>query len=519
MTIASCQDLHSDADQKSPIKLTSKQKVEDIHFLYDFIRKSYPFAEAVEKEKGLPSIYDYEDDYSRKAGNTISNKEFILLVAEIIQRMEQGTGHSDIMEGRDLPPDFDTTKACLYSNITKTSIALSKYWWNLLNLRSKYTNSDLDVHYTNGDYVIAGDCIIDGKSIQKGTRIVQIDGQRSDDYVKSLQNKLWLRFDPQLKKTYSFHPSPFTVYGNESEEKWDVGFQDSTGHSFHCFVPKKQGYRSIKVSPVAKKNILLQELNDRIAYLRVSGFPDYATAHNDLDEMKSFFSAANGKYKKLIIDLRMNLGGSQAYGEELLVKSFLKEPTLYFQYAAVKKDVYTTVSKTLRMVDSLEKGSMRQYDFGRIEKIEFNALPKNIRSMNEKDTLYYYFKTTKEYRPNSTLRFNGEIVLLVDNDCFSAAEDIIRVFKALKIGKIAGANTLGGAGVVLPPLIFELPNSHILFTLEVELAYNSDGTINEIYGTKPDVELEPSTYPTSFPVSFSREDLLRDNWISMNINN
>lgn len=96
----------------------------------------------------------------------------------------------------------------------------------------------------------------------------------------------------------------------------------------------------------------------------------------------------------------------------------------------------------------------------------------------------------------------------------SAADDIIRIYKELKIGKIAGTNSGGGAAVLHAPSYFELPKSHILFELVFDMAYNSDGTINEISGTKPDIELETSAHPTSFPYDYSKEGLLNDSWIS-----
>jgi len=107
---------------------------------------------------------------------------------------------------------------------------------------------------------------------------------------------------------------------------------------------------------------------------------------------------------------------------------------------------------------------------------------------------------------------------LIDNNSFSAAEDIIRIYKELKIGKIAGINSCGGAAVIHAPSYFELPKSHILFQLECDMAYNPDGTINEISGTKPDILLEKSTYPTSFPIEYTKEDILNDAWIKRIMN-
>jgi C-terminal processing protease CtpA/Prc len=102
---------------------------------------------------------------------------------------------------------------------------------------------------------------------------------------------------------------------------------------------------------------------------------------------------------------------------------------------------------------------------------------------------------------------------LTDNDSFSATEDFVKAVKQLQLATLVGATTAGGAAAFIEPWLFELPNSHIIFTLEIELAFNPNGTINEIYGTRPDFELEPSRYPTTYPTGFSTEELLNDSWI------
>jgi hypothetical protein len=388
-----------------------------------------------------------------------------------------------------------------------------------LDIDSKYSHSDLVVHYGNGEYVVVENFKSEDISIPKGTKILKIDGQLTNDYIKSLQHKIWLRFDPYLKIPYSFHPSPFITYGDESKTSWYVEFQDANDRVFSYSIPKLNGFRDVRMYPMYDGNILCKELAENIAYIRVFLLPGYSNAGQDLKELENFFARANGKYKKLIIDLRRNYGGSPAYGGELLIRPFIKKPSQCIQYAAVKKDIYNKLSKRMALIDSLEKDSVKEVDFGEIRRIKFDELPDKIKARNKNDELFYYFKTTKLYEPLNHVNFDGKIFLLIDNYCFSATEDIIRSFKELKIAKIVGTSSLGGAAAVLQPWIFELPNSHILFTLEVELAFNSDGTVNEIYGTKPDVELEPSTYPTSFPESFSREDLINDKWISWIMNN
>jgi C-terminal processing protease CtpA/Prc len=504
-------------EKNEPINLSTEDKIEEVRYFFDFIRNSYPFDEAVVKYKDLESIYDVEKEYIKRAGETKTNKEYIDLIAEIVQRLEQGSGHNDIAEAQELPPGTDTIMLCFENNLSIDAIRLNKYWWDLLNINKKYSNSDIKVYYKQGDYVVINDAVIGENTINKGAKITKIDGLPIDDYLKKLQKAIWLRFDSESQKAYSFHPSPFITYGDNSKKDWTVEFQETNNKSLTCVVTKKNGFKPIRQYPMYESNILCLELSPTIAYLRVFSFPDVAQSKADLKELATFFEKSNGKYKKLIIDIRMNSGGSPTYGEALLVP-FLMTSMVYNQYAAVKKGIHDKIVSETARIDSIKTQDNPNINFGRIEKIAFNELPTNIKKCNKEDKSFCYFRTTKDFTPENTFNFKGEIVLLIDNNSFSASEDIIRIYKELKIGKIAGTNSCGGAAVVYAPSYFELPKSHILFELEFDMAYNSDGTINEIFGTKPDIELETSTYPTSFPDDYSMDGLLNDNWINKIMN-
>jgi hypothetical protein len=54
-----------------------------------------------------------------------------------------------------------------------------------------------------------------------------------------------------------------------------------------------------------------------------------------------------------------------------------------------------------------------------------------------------------------------------------------------------------------------LPASGMIFRLEADLDVNPDGSFNELVGTSPDVELPPAKPPATF----TKEDLLKDEWI------
>jgi len=515
---STCQNSNRNGDSREPIELSEKQKVDDIKYLFYFISEISPFRKLVEKEFGFSDLIEIEKEYIEKAKKSNSNKEFINLVGELIQILEQGNPHAEIMEGQKIPADLDTALVCLKSNITPHAIELNNYWWDVLDYFSKDSYSDLKIGYKSGKYVVLKDFQDSDVAIKKGSIISKINDLKPTEYLKSIQHKMWLRFDDNLKIPYASNGSPLSTDADIKCKFWNVEVTNPDGTITKLKLEKKKGFRNSMAYPMNQENVLCKELGENIAYIKIFNFPDTSKVNSDRLVIKDFFEKTDSNYETLIIDLRGHNGGIPIYGEKLLIQPFLKAKQQYIQFAAINRVIYDELLKQIAIRDSLGD-PLSGVNFGQIEKINYSGLPVEIKDNNELNPNFYYFKTTKQIVPDNNYKFNGKIFLLIDNNCFSAAEDIIRQFKEMKIGKIIGVNSLGGAAVVLPPWLFEVPNCHLLFKTEVELAFNSDGSINELYGTKPDINIEPSTYPTSFPKSFSIEELHNDKWIKWIIDN
>jgi hypothetical protein len=81
--------------------------------------------------------------------------------------------------------------------------------------------------------------------------------------------------------------------------------------------------------------------------------------------------------------------------------------------------------------------------------------------------------------------------------------------KKTGFAKILGTRT-GGADVVLTnPPYFALPESGIIFRIDVDYVFNPDGKPNEVNFTEPDIYLSPG-FP---PRSYKREVLIKDPWL------
>lgn len=111
--------------------------------------------------------------------------------------------------------------------------------------------------------------------------------------------------------------------------------------------------------------------------------------------------------------------------------------------------------------------------------------------------------------PRNRYNFKGDLYLLMNRGCFSATDNLLNEVKRIGLATLVGRNTGGGGADYLAPAAIILPASDIAFRVETELLINPDGSANELFGTPPDIELEPA-YP---PKSITKEDLLKDKWV------
>lgn len=489
-------------------ELTTEEKIDDFEYFIELVSSSYPFVEAIEKEKGLDNFYDHEEYYRNSVTETKNNNEFIRLIGEMVQRLEQGTAHCDIMAPGGNTNKLDIITKCLCYNVSKKGYYLLDYWWGELDPDRKWAYSDLPVAYRDGYYILTGNYRNENLEIPEGTTIEKVNGLAVDEYVKSLQHKVWLRFDTHKMKVYS-HFSPFIVNDDISEQAWNVTFRLPDSTLLNSDITKIKGYSSPPGLVFPEENATCVELDETTGYIRINSFTFHGARQADYAKIDSFMQGSEGKYGKLIIDLRGNSGGAPKYWEEIFIERLIKEPCEHIQYSMVKKEAFNKLNIYNRFVAFKYR---KEIDYGRMEKIDFEDWPYELPRYIEQEA-NYFLKNTKEYEPYNSFPFDGQIYILTDHDTFSAAEDFVKAAREMDFATIVGANTIGGAAVSFAPWVFQLPNSHIMISMEIDMAFNEDGSVNEIYGTRPDHVLQPSTFPTSMPLAYDAESLMKDPWI------
>jgi C-terminal processing protease CtpA/Prc len=363
----------------------------------------------------------------------------------------------------------------------------------------------MNIIYSDGKYKLAQDYLLNNEKIPKESVIEKVNNLKVDEYVKTLQTKQLLRYDEQLDKVYTEN----LLMSNPGDNVggWDVEFLLPSNRRYKGKVKKIDGYKNPYISKDSKgKNIICKELDEQTGYIKVSSFlQEYI--EDDKKAIQDFMNDSSGTYEKLIIDVRGNIGGEPSSWMDNIVRPLLKESVEINRITAVKKSYFTRMNVRYayyRLTTTNHLLKKRINHITNIDKIEYDGL-------NESE--WNVYKITQVLTPANNFSFDGQVYVLTDNDTLSAADSFVRAIKETKIGKVVGTNTLGWGNVFMQPNICALPISGLMLRFDIEMPYNSDGTINSINGVKPDVNLAPSTYPTPYPINYEVSTLLEDPWI------
>ena len=366
--------------------------------------------------------------------------------------------------------------------------------------------------------ILKDDWQADGITIPRGSEIIKVNGMDCPSYQDFLKEEIYLRYNIVSKDRIESLIKERLLYYSEGPgfQGWQIDFllPDQSVRSVYVRKLEECPYRKKaleKQTIEPKANCTCIELTDEIAYIRIKSmslsdvdlvFPSL----NDKDGkiIRRFFDRSPGKYKKLIIDIRDNWGGSSYYVYENLIRPFLDEPVTYDQVAGIRRkyrdNLKPSVLKTLRMC------SRKKEHVVNIEEVD---APEGFDSRE-----WVFYRLTRRIEPCNRYNFDGSLYILVDGHTFSAADDYANAVKRIGFAKLVGQNTRGGCAAYIGPPAIRLPASGMIFRVETELVINPDGSVNELFGTPPDIKLPPA----DMPKYITKEDLLKDEWIKKVIN-
>ena len=225
---------------------------------------------------------------------------------------------------------------------------------------------------------------------------------------------------------------------------------------------------------------------DNIAYLRIAtfSFPTYRANQLAIELLNEILSK-NKDVDHLIIDVRGNGGGSISVWLEGIVFPLRSESTYVNRVGAVLDGDHNRFLWE-------EKLSADWYEFFPIADGHWqNYFPYiNPLYVENMDYIVSFRSEWVDSSPYERAAFEGDIWLLIDGWGFSATDGFVNFAKYNEFATLVGTRTNGSGGSVFgTQFIFTLPRTGVAIQYEIDMTFNIDGTINQIIGTQPHIEI------------------------------
>jgi carboxyl-terminal processing protease len=204
----------------------------------------------------------------------------------------------------------------------------------------------------------------------------------------------------------------------------------------------------------------------KVAYIKIPNFRDPIMENKAIEFVEQFFDSP-----AIIVDLRENPGGSTP---SKLTKKLMNKPYRWWlestnQNYGIFNFTYENYSK---MIQSVEDDVSKNYIQGCIN---------SLKPFSRAQMLWH-----TDIRQPHDESYNGKLILLIDGQVISAAEDFAMPFKDNGRAILVGETTQGSTG---QPYVFEFSDQKMVI-VGAKRAHFPDGSPFEGKGIKPDIEIE-----------------------------
>lgn len=218
----------------------------------------------------------------------------------------------------------------------------------------------------------------------------------------------------------------------------------------------------------------------KIGYIYIPQMISYYNMGKDIKLIDKYLNNIK-EYQALIIDIRGNSGGDSYYWISYLVPKLIDK---------VYENTNYSFWKDGEIINNYLKKSKVKYStgFGEVKDLDITKLV-NL-PVEVKEDFKYYSKNTMEISPSEdSIKFKGNIYMLVDKGVYSSSEAFASFAKQTGFATLIGERT-GGDGIGSDPLLHMLPNSGYIFRFSKDMGTTADGTSNEEFKTEPDYEIQ-----------------------------
>lgn len=178
-------------------------------------------------------------------------------------------------------------------------------------------------------------------------------------------------------------------------------------------------------------------------------------------------------YQALVIDIRGNSGGDSSYYHDFLLPLILDKEYELDEYSFIRDSFYL---KKMRFLGGYKK----------LNNIKRKSLKFKEETMNYLEDFGYFSKSTRRIIPHQSIKFKGNVYLIVDRMVYSSSEMFASFMKESGYAILVGERT-GGDGIGTDPMQIGLPKTGYVMVFPPIMGVTGKGSINDLEKTMPDI--------------------------------
>lgn len=449
-------------------------------------------------EENIPMLYDYEELYGISYeeikdyyGNAIKTVNADYKYYSVVRSFFNNIPSRHLAVGFPLTASIDDEfRKSFEDNIS--FVSAQEYWFNALhNECKKYYDQEINqiifAYYSSEYSGIAEQIQYDIYNINKAT-LLTVNNIPVDEFIKICPSVSKLKFDhinqKPMRDTLIFNDSIgeecIIEYLDSASERHIMqafyGFESDLIITYINYFKRIDGVISADNSQTHSDSTdyirtgsmrLKRDEQYDVLYAEIDSFDDTGTSG---EAIANTIHLSSDDIGNIIIDLRNNRGGFYEYASDVL-------GVLSTENIETVNEIYVTEAFWQECKDK------RLYEF-------------------DVDTGLY--KRLEKVNVIGTAKEKKNIYLLISDTSASAADMLVCEFNRHDLGTVVGTNNTGGEGYGTLCINYS-DISGIYYTYTGYSSCNSDGSVNSVYGTSPDIYLD--TYIDNY---FIRDEISAD---------
>jgi hypothetical protein len=325
----------------------------------------------------------------------------------------------------------------------------------------------LELAFENGKVFVRKNFSVN-KSISTGDELISIDTIPVVDIQNQLYKFISAEREYSKKAKIEFWSFPrlyFQVYGKK--ENWRIKLRNDKGlfDTVIDAIPVIEYETNRNGDIVNPKKCI--KFYQNTAYLNPGAFGSNELKGEELFKKfidSTFTEITKHKTKNLILDLRNNPGGDNAFSD-YLIAYFANKPFKWYSSFSVK------TSEILKALTRLQTDTTDNYS-------------KAI--LTNKDGAQFKYEFPMQFPIEKSKRFKGKVYVLVNRQTYSMAAVSAAIVQDYKFGKIVGEETGDPPTIYASRFTYTLPKTGIEINVPKSYIIRPNGVV-DIEGVKPDI--------------------------------